>query len=121
MTALSGSHSTTWRQRPWSTTASSATTSPSNTRPDPGTGSPSGRHFQSRSFADRQAALDWITELTDAAEQGLNPDRFDQTLADYGESVLELALRGLDPKTTFPIWPAGGTESFRRSGTFRRG
>ena len=60
------------------------------------------RHSQSRSFADRQTALDWLTELTDAAEQGLNPDRFTQTLADYGESALELALRGLEPKTTVP-------------------
>ena len=49
-----------------------------------------------------RAALDWITELTNAAEQGLNPDRFAQTLAEYGESVLELALRGLEPKTTVP-------------------
>src|SRR3954451_19475477 len=37
------------------------------------------RHSQSRSFADRQTALDWLTELTDAAEQGLNPDPFAQT------------------------------------------
>src|SRR3712207_2513310 len=60
------------------------------------------RHSQSRAFPDRQAALDWIAELTEAADKGLTPDRFAQTLADYGATVLDLALRGLEPKTTVP-------------------
>jgi len=60
------------------------------------------RQSQSRTFADRKEALDWIAELTAAAEKGLNPNRLTQSLADYGEAVMELALRGLEPKTTVP-------------------
>jgi hypothetical protein len=57
------------------------------------------RHSQSRSFADRQTALDWLTELSDAAEQGLNPDRFAQPLAECKHSVIpSVELSRRDPR-----------------------
>jgi hypothetical protein len=60
------------------------------------------RRSRSETFPTEQNARDWISELTDAADSGLDPDRFAQPLAEYGTSVLDLALRGLEPKTTVP-------------------
>ena len=60
------------------------------------------RRSRSETFPTEQQAHDWISELTAAAQAGLDPDRFAQPLADYGTSVLDLALRGLEPKTTVP-------------------
>jgi hypothetical protein len=60
------------------------------------------RRSRSGTFPTEQEARDWINELSHAAESGLDPDRFSQSLADYGTSVLDLALRGLEPKTTVP-------------------
>lgn len=60
------------------------------------------RRSLSETFPAEQDAQDWIQELTAAAATGLDPERFAQPLAEYGASVLELALRGLEPKTTVP-------------------
>lgn len=58
--------------------------------------------LSANTFPAEQEARDWINELTHAAENGLDPDRFSQSLADYGASVLDLALRGLEPESPVP-------------------
>ena len=60
------------------------------------------RRSRSETFPDEDGAREWIHELTDAAATGIDPERFSQSLAEYGASVLDLALRGLEPKTTVP-------------------
>jgi hypothetical protein len=47
-------------------------------------------------------AEDWIRELQQLALVGVNPEAATMDLATYGESVLTLALRGLEAKTLDP-------------------
>ncbi|MCP2341014.1 tyrosine-type recombinase/integrase [Actinomadura rupiterrae] len=47
-------------------------------------------------------AEDWIGELQRAASAGIDPARATMTLADYGASVMDLAMRGLESKTLDP-------------------
>ena len=49
------------------------------------------------------------------AQAGIDPGTATMTLATYGESVMQLALRGLEGKTLIRTWPDGVSESFRRS------
>lgn len=67
--------------------------------PDPAGGP---RRSTSETFGTEAEAQGWIDSLRAAARRGLSPDRVDQPLAEYGESVLDLALRGLEAKTTVP-------------------
>ena len=47
------------------------------------------------------SAADWpaIAELRQLAVAGVDPATATMTLADYGESIMTLALRGLEAKT----------------------
>jgi hypothetical protein len=58
------------------------------------------RRSKSETFSDDDAAQGWIDNLRRAAAGGVDPERFTQTLHEYGDSVMRLALRGLEAKTT---------------------
>jgi integrase len=60
------------------------------------------RRSKSETFSDDDAAQAWIDNLRRAAAGGVDPERFTQTLHEYGDSVMSLALRGLEAKTTDP-------------------
>lgn len=60
------------------------------------------RRSRSETFTSRPDAQNWIDDAITAAAAGLDPNHFAQPLAEYGASVLDLALRGLEPKTTVP-------------------
>jgi hypothetical protein len=60
------------------------------------------RRSKSRTFANERDASQWIAQLQAAAAGGVDPDRFTQPLREYGEAVMDLALRGLESKTTDP-------------------
>lgn len=60
------------------------------------------RRSRSETFALEAAATAWIEQLESLAQQGIDPAAATQTLADYGNSVLSLALRGLEAKTSDP-------------------
>jgi integrase len=60
------------------------------------------RRSLSETFTDEPGATRWVDDLSKAAAHGLDPARSSETLVEYGTSVLELALRGLEPKTTVP-------------------
>jgi integrase len=66
---------------------------------DPATGK---RTSLSETFDTEKEAATWVDRLVAAARRGLDPRRADESLADYGDSVLDLALRGLEQKTTVP-------------------
>ena len=74
---------------------------------DPATGK---RPSKSESFPTRSAAQGWIDTLQRLAGQGVSPAMATMTLTEYGESVMELATRGLEPKTLDPYmagWRSG--------------
>ncbi|SDG81599.1 Site-specific recombinase XerD [Pseudonocardia oroxyli] len=66
---------------------------------DPATGQ---RKSTSKGFRDEDDAQAWLAHITSAARRGLSPDHVERSLADYGEAVMDLALRGLEAKTTVP-------------------
>jgi hypothetical protein len=66
-------------------------------------------------------ALEWIEVIRRMALAGVDPDTATMTLAEYGESVMPLALRGLGGKPSIRTWPAGAGESFPRSVISRSG
>ena len=66
---------------------------------DPATG---GRPSKSEAFATESAAQGWIDTLQRLANDGVTPVTATMTLAEYGESVMDLATRGLEPKTLDP-------------------
>lgn len=66
---------------------------------DPETGK---RRSRSETFRDEVEADNWIDGLRALAQQGVDPQAATQTLADYGESVMPLAMRGLQTKTSDP-------------------
>jgi hypothetical protein len=49
-----------------------------------------------------EAAHAWIGSLLRSAARGIDRGTATRTLAEYGDSHMELALRGLEPKTTDP-------------------
>lgn len=61
-----------------------------------------GRRSKSEAFASRPAAEGWIDTLKLLAADGVTPVTATMTLAEYGESVMDLATRGLEPKTLDP-------------------
>ncbi|MEU6189015.1 site-specific integrase [Nocardia sp. NPDC047038] len=56
----------------------------------------------SEPFETREEAEAWIARLERKAAQGIDPKTATMRLADYGEANMELALRGLEKKTTDP-------------------
>jgi hypothetical protein len=60
------------------------------------------RKSKSQACSSEQAALDWIEAIRRVAQAGIDPETASTTLATYGESVMPLALRGLEGKTLDP-------------------
>ena len=60
------------------------------------------RRSVSQAFRTVPEAEDWIAELQQLARAGVNPGAATMDLATYGESVMDLALRGLEAKTLDP-------------------
>jgi integrase len=60
------------------------------------------RKSKSQACSTEQAALDWIAAIRLVAEAGIDPETATMTLAVYGDSVMSLALRGLEGKTLDP-------------------
>ncbi|ASO21049.1 integrase [Actinoalloteichus hoggarensis] len=60
------------------------------------------RLSRSESFHSLEAAQKWIDELKKAAQGGVNPLMATMSLAEFGESVMDLATRGLEKKTLDP-------------------
>lgn len=56
----------------------------------------------SESFETEDEAKDWIARMQRAAARGIDPHTATMSLADYGDANMELALRGLEEKTTDP-------------------
>ncbi len=66
---------------------------------DPHTGK---RRSLSEARASAEEAQEWIDALLAAALRGIDPTRSNQSLADFGNANMPLALRGLEAKTTDP-------------------
>ncbi|MHA6780592.1 tyrosine-type recombinase/integrase [Pseudonocardia saturnea] len=66
---------------------------------DPSTGK---RPSRSEAFDNEDAARAWIDQMQRLANSGVRPETATMTLAEYGESVISLAIRGLEPKTLDP-------------------
>ncbi len=60
------------------------------------------RRSKSRACSSEEVAVAWIEAMRRMARAGVDPDTATMTLADYGDSVVPLALRGLEAKTTDP-------------------
>jgi integrase len=60
------------------------------------------RPSKSESFATPEAAQAWIDAMHQAARGGVDPTAANLRLAEYGEAVRHLALRGLEGKTLDP-------------------
>ena len=66
---------------------------------DPATGE---RRSKSESFDEEAKAEAWFEPLRRAASQGVDPTLATMSLAEYGEMVMSLAVRGLEIKTLDP-------------------
>ena len=60
------------------------------------------RRSKSEAFSTESAAQGWIETLQRLAADGVTPVTATMTLNEYGESVMTLATRGLEPKTLDP-------------------
>ncbi|WP_432040667.1 site-specific integrase [Streptomyces cucumeris] len=60
------------------------------------------RSSLSRSHPTHDDAQEWLDALAAQAVRGIDPATSQQTLAEYGNTNMRLALRGLEPKTTDP-------------------
>lgn len=60
------------------------------------------RKSKSQACSSERAALDWIEAIRRVAQTGIDPETASMTLAVYGDSVMPLALRGLEGKTLDP-------------------
>lgn len=56
----------------------------------------------SESFDTEDEAKAWVARMERAAAQGIDPITATMSLADYGDANMDLALRGLEKKTTDP-------------------
>lgn len=56
----------------------------------------------SESFETEDEAKDWTARMQRAAARGIDPHTATMSLTDYGDANMELALRGLEEKTTDP-------------------
>jgi integrase len=66
---------------------------------EPGT---KNRLSRCESFDSDEAARAWIDRMDHLAQAGLHPETATLPLAKYGESVMHLAMRGLEPKSLDP-------------------
>jgi integrase len=62
------------------------------------------RPSKSESFETAEEAHGWIGDMVRAARGGLDPTAATMRLADYGESIMQLATRGLEGKTLDPYF-----------------
>lgn len=60
------------------------------------------RTSKSQSFATPEEAQRWLQALERAARGGVDPTQATMRLAEYGDAVMQLALRGLEAKTLDP-------------------
>ncbi|MGW7291861.1 site-specific integrase [Streptomyces xiamenensis] len=60
------------------------------------------RPSRSAAFDDEDQAREWIDRMRKAARRGVTPALATMTVAEYGESVWGLAMRGLEAKTMDP-------------------
>jgi integrase len=60
------------------------------------------RKSKSQACSSEQAALQWIEAIRRVAQAGIDPETASMTLATYGDSIMPLALRGLERKTLDP-------------------
>ncbi len=60
------------------------------------------RPSRSETFKTEDEAKAWLDDLRVLAESGVDPATATKPLADYGKAVMDLALRGLEAKTTDP-------------------
>lgn len=60
------------------------------------------RPSKSESFDTEDEANGWVEKLKKLATQGIDPNTATMKLAEYGETNMNLALRGLEAKTTDP-------------------
>lgn len=60
------------------------------------------RPSRSETFKTEPEAQAWLDDLRVLAESGVDPATATKSLADYGKAVMDLALRGLEAKTTDP-------------------
>lgn len=60
------------------------------------------RRSKSEAFTTTDAAHNWINTLQQLAHDGVNPATATMTLAEYGDQIMPLAIRGLEPKTLDP-------------------
>lgn len=60
------------------------------------------RLSKSETFRTEDDARNWLNEFRVLAESGIDPGTATRSLAEYGNAVMDLALRGLEAKTTDP-------------------
>lgn len=60
------------------------------------------RRSKSEAFATEGPALAWLDQMRRLTMGGVHPDTATMTLAEYGEAVMPLAMRGLEAKTLDP-------------------
>lgn len=60
------------------------------------------RESRSATFSDENDARAWIEQKQRLARGGLDPGRSTMSLIEYGSTVMDLAMRGLEPKTLDP-------------------
>jgi hypothetical protein len=60
------------------------------------------RSSKSEAFETEAGALNWINNIRELAAGGISPTTATMTLAEYGDSVMSIAMRGLEPKTLDP-------------------
>jgi integrase len=60
------------------------------------------RKSKSEMLPTSHSAEEWVKRVERLAGRGVTPEIAESTLADYGESVMDLAMRGLEPKTLSP-------------------
>lgn len=63
---------------------------------------PRRRPSRSQSFETEEEARAWIDRMARSASRGVTPETAMMSLAEYGEGVWELAMRGLEAKTLVP-------------------
>lgn len=60
------------------------------------------RPSRSTMFLTEKEAQDWIDRVAKAASRGVSVERATSSLSDYGDAVIDLAMRGLELKTHAP-------------------
>ena len=68
------------------------------------------RRSKSEAFAAEGPAQAWLDQMDRLARGGVHPETATMTLAEYGESVMTFAMRGLEAKHSTHTSPDGDTE-----------